>query len=313
MIDRRALLALAAGLPLLAAAGPEAPLQAAAGPAPPPQIILLGTGGGPTPKALRAAPAAAMLVGGKLYVIDAGNGVARQIALAGLPLGALTAVFITHHHSDHDADVGILPWLAWSGSLVTPVALVGPPPLRRMIRQFLSMQSVDIRTRIADEGRPELAPLLKVSEVTRDGMVFADEQVRVTAARVEHPPITASYAYRIDAPGRSVVFSGDTRPCAALVDLARGADVLVQEAMYMPALDALIATESNAPRLRAHLLASHTPAQEAGRMAKAAGVKTLVLTHFVPGGMPIADELWRAAAAEQFDGEIIVGRDLMTL
>ncbi len=301
-IDRRAVMALVASLPLLATA------EAA-----PPRLILLGTGGGPTPKAQRAAPAAAMLVGGRLYVIDAGNGVARQIALAGLPLGALKAVFISHNHSDHVADIGTLPWLAWSGSLATPVAMIGPPPIKRMIRDFLSMQSVDIRTRMADEGRPDFARLLKVSEVRGDGQVYADDLVRVIAARVEHPPLTDSYAYRFEAPGRSVVFSGDTRPCEALVKLARGADVLVQEVMYLPALEALIAGGSNAASLREHLLASHTPVEEAGRMAKEAGVKTLVLTHFVPGGLPIEDRLWREAAATHFDGEIIVGRDLMSL
>jgi ribonuclease BN (tRNA processing enzyme) len=84
--------------------------------------------------------------------------------------------------------------------------------------------------------------------------------------------------------------------------------------MYLPAMERLIASESNAPSLRAHLLASHTLAEQAGEIAAAAGVKTLVLSHFVPGGdASVTDEMWQAAAAKAFPGRIIVGRDLMRL
>jgi len=110
------------------------------------------------------------------------------------------------------------------------------------------------------------------------------------------------------------VWSGDTRLCQALIDLARGADFLVQEVMYLPAMERLIASESNAPTLRAHLLASHTLAEQAGEIAAAAGVKTLVLSHFVPGGdASVTDDMWQTAAAKAFDGRIIVGRDLLRL
>jgi ribonuclease BN (tRNA processing enzyme) len=279
----------------------------------PDQLVLLGTGGGPTPKALRAAPAMALMIGGQLHIIDAGNGVARQAALAGLPLKNLAHVWITHLHNDHVADAFTLPWLAWSGALTTPVTVHGPKGMKQMARDWLRFARVDIETRMADEGRPDLRKMISVAEV-QPGVQLEAGGLKVTAARVEHPPLVDSFAYRFDWAGKSVVWSGDTRPCQALIDLARGADFLVQEVMYLPAMERLIASESNAPTLRAHLLASHTLAEQAGEIAAAAGVKTLVLSHFVPGGdASVTDDMWQAAAAKTFGGRIIVGRDLLRM
>lgn len=297
----------------LGAAAASLPLHTLAAQPLPDGLVLLGTGGGPTPKALRAAPAMALMIGGQLHIIDAGNGVARQAALAGLPLKALAHVWITHLHSDHVADAFTLPWLAWSGALTTPVTVHGPRGMRQMARDWLRFARVDIETRIADEGRPDLRKLMHAVDVA-PGVLLDAGGLKVTAARVEHPPLFDSFAYRFDWAGKSVVWSGDTRPCQALIDLARGADILVQEVLYLPAMERLIATESNAPSLRAHLLASHTPVEQAGELAAAAGVKRLVLSHFVPGGdASVADEDWATAARRAFSGEVIVGRDLLRM
>ncbi|HEX7731070.1 MAG TPA: MBL fold metallo-hydrolase [Rhodanobacter sp.] len=293
---------------------PAVSRMAGAAPAARSRLILLGTAGGPTPKAARAAPASAIVVDGAIYVIDCGNGVARQMAEAGLDLGAIRDVFITHQHSDHNADYGNLLLLAWSGPLHSRVDTWGPPPLKAMTRLFLQMNDYDIRTRIADEGRPRLAPLIVPHEITQPGLVMRDARVKVTAALVQHPPVSPAFAYRFDCPDRSIVFSGDTRPSENLVALARGADVLVHEVMYLPALDKLIASEPNATRLREHLLAAHTSTEQVGRIATEAGVKTLVLNHFVPGGNPpVPDAVWHDAVARHFKGRVVVGRDLMEL
>lgn len=310
---RRRLLA-AAPFALAAGAWPAAPALATSIARKRTRLILLGTAGGPTPKALRAAPANAVVIDDAVYVIDCGNGVARQMALAGLSLGAIRDVFITHHHSDHNADYGNLLWLAWAADLRRPVDAWGPPPLKRMTRQFLQLNDSDIRTRVADEGRPPLAPLIRAHELRRGGVVMQDERVKVTAALVEHPPVAPAFAYRFDGPDRSIVFSGDTRPSAALVELARGADVLVHEVMYLPALERLIASEAQAARLRQHLLDSHTTTEQVGRLASEAGVKTLVLSHFVPGGdASLSDQVWRDAVSPYFKGELVIGRDLLEL
>lgn len=278
------------------------------------RLILLGTGGGPTPKPNRAAPSQVIVVNGDAYVIDCGNGVARQMVLANVPVSSLRNVFITHQHSDHNADYGNLIWLSWATTLATKVGTYGPPPLKEMTRLFLEMNDYDIRTRMADEGRPPLKDLIDVHEVTGDGVVMQDANVKVTAALVEHPLVKPAFAYRFDCPDRSIVISGDTRPSENLVRLAKGADVLVHEVMYLPAIEQLIAREANATTLRAHLLASHTPTDQVGRIATEAGVKTLVLSHFVPGGPPIiADEVWRDAVRPTFSGNLVIGRDLLEL
>lgn len=278
------------------------------------RLILLGTAGGPTPKPNRVGPSNAIVVNGATYVVDAGNGVARQLVLAKLRPSSIRKVFITHHHSDHNADLGNLLLLSWAADLTRQVDVYGPPPLQRMNELFLEMNRYDIDTRIADEGRPPLKDLIRSHELTQGGVVMKDENVTVTAALVNHPPVVPSFAYRFDCPDRSIVFSGDTAPSDNLIRLAQGADVLVHEVMHMPSLDQLIATEPNAKTLREHLIASHTTTEQVGRIAAEAGVKTLVLSHFVPGGYPfLKDEVWFDAVRPHFSGRLVVGRDLLEL
>jgi ribonuclease BN (tRNA processing enzyme) len=277
------------------------------------KLILLGTAGGPTPKVDRSAPANAIVVGDDIYVIDCGNGVARQMVKAGLDLGHVRDVFITHHHSDHDADYGNLLLLAWETDLHTRVDTYGPPPLKRMTERFLEMDAYDIRIRESDEGRPPLAPLIVPHEITRGGPVMHDMNVRVTAALVQHPPVKPAFAYRFDCRDRSIVFSGDTRPCDNLIELARGADILVHEVIDLQAIGKVVKDEAMATRLRTHLEAAHTPMAEVGQIATRAGVKTLVLNHFVPGTPPIPDRVWYDAVKPHFRGRLIIGHDLMVL
>src|SRR4051812_35166904 len=187
------------------------------------RAILLGTAGGPTPKRGRAAPAAVVLVDGVAYVVDCGNGVARQMVLAGVELNRIRHVFITHHHSDHNADFGTLLLLAWAAGLSTAVDTWGPPPLTQMTDLFLQMSATDIDIRIKDEGRPPLAPLIHAHDVREAGVVVKDERVTVRCAVVHHPMVAVALAYRIDGPDRSLVFSGDTTRADSLIALARGA------------------------------------------------------------------------------------------
>ena len=248
------------------------------------------------------------------YVVDCGDGVARQLVIAGVPLPVLRHIFITHHHSDHNADYGNLIWLAWASGLRTPIDTWGPPPLEKMTRLFFEMNASDIDTRIADEGRVPLAPLVHAHELREGGSVLQDERVKVTAALVHHPPVVPSFGYRFDARDRSIVVSGDTAPSDNLIALARGADVLVHEALYVPGVDRLVAGVPNATTLKQSILSHHTTAEDAGRIAQAAGVKTLVLSHFVPPEDPaVTDQMWIDAARTHFRGQVVVGKDLMAL
>jgi ribonuclease BN (tRNA processing enzyme) len=278
------------------------------------RLILLGTGGGPRPKRDFSGPAQAILVDDVVYVVDCGDGVARQLVIAGVTLPNLRHVFVTHHHSDHNADYGNLIGLAWAAGLRTRVDAWGPPPLEKMTRLYFEMNAYDISTRIADEGRVPIEPLVHVHELTDGGLVLQDERVKVTSTLVSHPPVVPAFAFRFDAADRSIVISGDTSRSDALIKLAAGADVLVHEALFVPAVDRLVARVPNASTLKAHLIASHTSAEDCGRVAAAAGVKMLVLAHRVPPDDPlVTDEMWLDAARAHFSGTVIVGKDLQEI
>lgn len=273
------------------------------------RLVLLGTKGGPTPSKARAPAANLLVVDGRPYLIDCPDGVARQLTLAGVDLATLAHVFITHHHSDHVAGLGALLQLAWGSGLQTPVTAFGPPPIRRIVRHALAAGADDIRYRVREEGRPDLRKLVRSHEA-RPGLVLDAPPVRVRCAKVDHYTVPA-LAYRIDTPDRSFVFSGDTAPSRELIELARGADILVHEAMLEQAIDRIV--DANAPRLRDHLLKSHTTTEQLGRIATAAGVKTLVLSHLVPAFPDISEDEWTAGVRRHFSGQVIVGRDLMEL
>jgi ribonuclease BN (tRNA processing enzyme) len=279
------------------------------------RLILLGTGGGPRPRRSSSAPAQVIVVNNAAYVVDCGDGVARQLVLAGVPLAQLRHVFVTHQHSDHNADYGNLLLLAWAAGLRTHVDTWGPPPLEQMTTLFFEMSSYDIRTRIEDEDRIPLHPLIQAHELTSGGLVFEDDAVRVTVALVDHPPVVPALAYRFDSADRSIVISGDTKPSEALIELARDADVLVHEALYdAAAVDRLVAAVPNAARLKQSILSHHTTAEQAGRVAQRAGVGTLVLSHLIPIEDPlVTEQMWIDAARRYFAGTVVVGKDLLEI
>jgi ribonuclease BN (tRNA processing enzyme) len=278
------------------------------------KLVLLGTAGGPRPRKRRSGSAQAIIVGGKIYVVDCGSGVARQMVLAGLPLRQLRHVLITHHHSDHNIDLGALLQIAWTSGLVTPVDCWGPPPITRMLDDYLRYQDFDIAIRTRDEGRVPFAPLVRGHDVNGGGTVFQDEYVRVSAAKVPHPPLDLALAYRFDSPDRSIVISGDTRESEDLVRLARGADVLVHEVMLEDRVLSMLKGLPNREALARSVISHHTTAEQVGRVAAAAHVKLLVLSHFVPAEDPdVADEEWLAPVRRHYSGQVIVGRDLMEI
>ena len=292
------------------AATAAAPSLGLAAPAPRrSQFILLGTKGGPTPSKARAPAAAVLIVDGSPYLIDCPDGTARQLVLAGVDLSSLGPVFLTHHHSDHMAGVGALLLLAWGSGLKAPVTVFGPPPLSEIVQAELAAGAPDIEFRMREEGRPDLRKLVSARELA-SGPVLAGPPVRVSCASVNHYTVPA-LAYRFDTPDRSIVYSGDTAPSENLIELARGADVLVHEAMLLSAIDRLIGP--NETKVREHLLKSHTTTEQLGRVAAAAGVKTVVLTHLVPGFGDISDQMWVAGVRRHFKGQVIVGRDLMRI
>lgn len=283
------------------------PLRAGLAASPGMKVVLLGTKGGPTPSALRAPAAVALAVDGFLYLVDCPSGVAGQLAKAGFRLDQLSQLFVTHNHSDHVLDAGNLMVLAWGSGLKKPVTIHGPPPLGRIVSQTLAASSYDTAARMREEGRPPLRPLVKVHEVGAPGLVYEDSRLKVTSALVDHYTVKPAFAFRFESTTRSVVVSGDTTYSEALVHLAKDADLLIHEAMYLPGIDRLAAGN---PALKDHLLRSHSTTEQVGMVAARAGVKKLVLSHLVPAFPDITDEMWLRGVRKNFQGEAVVGRDL---
>ncbi|KJC61850.1 beta-lactamase [Bradyrhizobium sp. LTSPM299] len=309
MIDRRNALKLALG----SAAVLAAPAMLAQTAKPRTRIVFLGTKGGPRVGVGPSNPANLVVVNGTPFVIDCGMGVSHQLVSAGVPLESVKYIFISHHHSDHNLEYGNLVYNAWATGLSTPIHSFGPNGIEAMTKTYWELNKFDIETRIEDEGRPDLRKLLIAKDITEDGVVLQTDDVKVTAFRTPHPPITDNFAYKFKTPDGTIVFSSDTAYNPKLAEFAHGADVLVHEAIYLPWVDKLVARVKNGATLKKHLLESHTSAEDVGRIAEAANVKVLVMSHLVPGELDVTDEDWSREARKHFKGRLIVARDLMEL
>ncbi|MGX5831259.1 MBL fold metallo-hydrolase [Mesorhizobium sp. 43Arga] len=276
----------------------------------PDRLVLLGSKGGPALRPGGPWPSSSLLeIGGRTIVVDCGLGVTRGLVDAGISLKALDLIVITHLHSDHVLELGPLVHTAWTAGLATPVIVFGPPGTGHYWRRFCQAMEFDIEIRIVDEGRPDIRELVSVSEFA-EGRVLDQRGLKVTALRVDHPPVADCFALRFDQGGKSVVFSADTAFFPPLADFAKGADILVHEAMLEDGIERLVARTGNGARLKEHLLASHSLAEEAGRIASDAGVKRLVLNHLIPADDPeIGESDWLAAARKTWAGDLTIARD----
>ena len=266
------------------------------------QVILLGTGF-PRPDPERAGPSTAVVVNGKVFLVDAGRGVVMRLAATEFPLKAVRAVFLTHLHSDHISGLPDLFTSTWIFGRATPLDLYGPKGTAesaRGLEQFFA-EDIPIRRDLTDMV-PAAGAKISV-HIIKEGVVYQDADLRVTAFAVDHRPVVPAFGYKFEAAGRTVIISGDTRPNENLVRFARGADVLIHEA-YLPEHFDRVDTPEVAARLKRY----HTSAEEAGQVAQQAGVKLLVLTHVIPAD---ADETFLDRAGKHFKGKIVVGRDLL--
>lgn len=287
------------------------------------RVITLGTVGGPVLSLERAQPANAVVVADRIYLVDAGNGVGRQLLAAGLDVRKVDNIFITHNHDDHNADWGTLMGLAWSTGRRADIHVWGPAGTELMLGGFLQYFAPNARIRMADSKglrRPE--DMFKAHDIKGPGLVFKDDLVTVTAAENCHfHPDPAggarsedkSFAYRFQTPDRVFVFSGDTGKCPAMTEFVRGADILLHEVVDLPSIQQLLQRElppQLAQGLYQHMVQDHTTAEDVGRLAQDAGVKEVALTHLIPGrGEP--DSLFIDGVRKHFRGPVRVARDLM--
>ena len=281
----------------------------------PVSVALLGVKGGPAIKPGSNMPTSILLQAeGKNILVDAGLGVSRGICDQGVELKDIDLIIITHLHSDHYLEFGPFFHTAWVGGLKTSIPVIGPNGLGECWTGFNASMRFDIDLRIEDEGRCDFVSLADIS-VMSEGVISEADGVKITAMLNEHPPISESYALKIEAGGKTAVLSGDTTFIDDMVDFAKGADLLVHEVLLESGVDALCESLGvNDGRLKHHLMRSHTSAPDVGLIAKRAEVKTLAVNHFVPGAdANIKDDDWVAAIRENWDGELVLGVDRVKL
>ena len=269
-------------------------------------VITLGTGT-PFPDPDRSGPATAVVVGDRVFLFDAGAGVMRQMNAAGLPISGPEAAFITHLHSDHTLGYPDLILTSWIMRRTRRLPVYGPPGLAAMTRHLMAAWEEDIRIRI--DGLERELPDVYRAAVTEigPGLVYDSAGVRITAFPVDHGSWEHAYGFRIDAPDRSVGIAGDARPSPAVVEAARGADVLVHEAY--PAGRVGPEDRPGGELWPAYMEAFHTSGRELGSLAREARPGLLVLTHVVwMGGT--AGELLEGIRAGGWDGPVVVAEDL---
>ena len=272
------------------------------------RLILLGTGV-PTPNLQRGSACSALVRGDRITLIDCGHGAVHGLLRAGLDPLHLDEIFFTHHHFDHNIDFPYLVLSGWIMGRDFPVRVYGPKGTAKFVGSVFNTFEIDIACRLETGVQTTVGLDFRAQDIDEG---FATEGPwRVRCRRVEHLKQLGNYTlgYRFESEDGSVAFSGDTKPCDAVVDLARGANILVHECFYSPEFEETGMVQG---RNKAHpkLPAIHSSPEEVGAIATRAGVKRLVLTHLWTERD--LDVLWKRIR-RTFNGEILVGHDGMMI
>jgi ribonuclease Z len=269
-------------------------------------VILLGTGS-PIPSAQRAGPATLVRAGTTNLLVDCGRGVVMRLAGAGVAPPTLAAVLLTHMHSDHICDLNDVITSHWVMSQApTPLKVFGPKGAKALVEATLAMLSFDVKYRIDHHADLNEGPDVETNELS-PGDTFVVGDCAITAQQTDHSPVFPTLGYRIEQGGVVAALAGDTIPCPGLDALCLGADIYVQTVIR----DDLV-KRVPLQRLR-DILDYHSTVEQAGQTAARAGVKTLMLTHYVPALIPGQEDDWRAFASSHFKGEIVLGDDLTSV
>ena len=267
------------------------------------RVTLLGTGR-PKPQPGRTGPAALVEAGGKRFVFDCGRCTLQRLDEAGVPLGELKYLFLTHLHSDHIVgipDFWLTPWIFGRGN--EPLRVWGPEGTRRMMSKLAEAFEFDIHLRRDVDERLDPGGVEVMAEDVEQGFVHDEDGLRITVFDVDHAPIKPAFGYRIDYAGRSAVLSGDTRYCENLIEFARGVDLLVHEVAAAPP------EELQRSERLAHIIGHHTSPEEAASVFSQVKPKVAAFTHVVSYGVERREIIERTQAG--YAGELVMGEDLM--
>lgn len=269
-------------------------------------IVLTGTGS-PLPDANRAGPSTLVKVDDTHILVDAGRGVVMRMAGGGSLPAFLSAVLITHLHSDHLCDLNDVittHWVMTQGNAT--LRIYGPPGIEQFVERQMHALEPDVGYRIAHHEPLTEGPRLHVTEL-EPGDTFSVGEVEVTTAATVHAPVRPTIGFRLTHGGVSAALVGDTIPCDGVDELARGADAYVQSVIRRD----IVETIPN--EMMQDILDYHSGVVEAAQTAQRVGARRLVLTHMVPAPTPDQYPEWIARAADHFDGDVIIGDDLTTV
>ena len=235
-------------------------------------VILLGTGS-PIPSAHRAGPATLVKAGGANLLVDCGRGVIMRLTAAGVAPPAISAVLLTHMHSDHITDLNDVITCHWvMNATPAPLKVFGPKGAAALVEATLAMLAFDVGYRIDHHDDLNDPPRVETTELA-PGDVFSVGDCRISAHRTDHSPVFPTLGYRIEHGVCVAALAGDTIPCPELDAMCAGADVYVQTVIR-----ADLVRRVPSPRLQ-DILDYHSTVEQAAQTAARAGVKTLVLTH----------------------------------
>ncbi len=272
-------------------------------------IVLLGTGS-PIPDANRAGPSTLLKFGegdSEHVLVDAGRACVMRMAGAGSMPAFLQGVLITHLHSDHLCalnDIITTHWIMTNEP--TTLRIWGPPGLKHFVDHMLIALGPDISYRVAHHDDLTWEPVVEVTEL-EPGDTFTVGSANVSVHETVHAPVHPTIGFRVEHDGKVAALAGDTIPCPGLDDLTKDADVYVQTVIRDD-----IVKQTPVARLQ-DILDYHSSVEQAGQTAANNGVKTLMLTHMVPAPQPEQYDEWKAIAAKEFNGEIVIGDDLTTV
>jgi ribonuclease Z len=280
--------------------------------------------GAPLPDPTRAGPCTVVVAGRQIFVVDSGQGSTKSLALMGLPPAQVSALFLTHYHSDHIADVGELMLQHWAGGAATsPLPVYGPTGLDQVIDGFEQAYGLDRGYRIAHHG-PRVVPpsgfggtihMFPMAESSADLLLVDEPDLKIYAIPVNHRPVAPAVGYVFMYKGRKVVISGDTAPSPRLEAAARGADVLVHEALSPTLVDLQrkAALREGRPQLAQifhDIISYHTSPAQAAAIAERAHVRMLLLTHLVPAvPLEALEGPFLGDAPKIFHGRLRLGHD----
>ncbi|MCV7424087.1 ribonuclease Z [Mycobacterium yunnanensis] len=267
-------------------------------------VTLLGTGS-PMVDPHRAGPATLVQAGGQTILVDCGRGVLMRAAAIGVGAANVSALLLTHLHSDHITDLSDVITTRWISTFArTPLPVFGPPGTAAVVEAVLASLAPDVGYRVGHHADITEPPVVEVHEVT-DGTVWDVDGVTVAVGPTDHRPVEPTIGFRVEYSGASVVVAGDTVPCAGVDILSADADALVHTVIRKD----LIARVPN-QRLQ-DILDYHSSVEQAADTAARAGVGTLILTHYVPALIAGQEDDWRALAATAFAGRVELGDDLL--